>query len=51
MKSSSASFAERHGDMRGEYIKYSASPILEARVYLDAWGMAREGSGLLLRKS
>ena len=37
--------------MRGEYIKYSASPILEARLYLDACGMAREALGWLCGKA
>ena len=42
---------KKHVDERGEYRMYSASPIVKIRVYLDAWGKAREGLGLVLRKS
>ena len=49
--SSSASSAEKHVDERGEYRMYLASPIFKTKVYLDAWGKAREGLGLVLRKS
>ena len=49
--SSSASSAEKHVDERGEYRMYLASPIFKTKVYLDAWGKAREGLGLVLRKT